>query len=279
MVSTRSPPGRSTRKISFSVWNGFRWRCSKSSQKSTASTDAVGRGKGACSTSQSRIVIPWRAAALEELGPGAAALDGVVQPDDVPAARPGERREMARERARRPGAAGPRPGAGAAACPGSVAGGTRGNRPPSRAGGRARRRGLRGRSRRGPAARSRQGAGARGACVGYDSPGHARRQGRGGARPARRPSGIAGSASERSCRRRRPRRGTSGRRSYSPHGRRRRDATARQCTGARLRARTRRSRCARPLRKSAPAGRRRRPPWSAGPTRGRDRPRGVPPRP
>ena len=38
-------------------------------------------------------------AALEEVRPGAAALDGVVQPDDVPAARLGERREVARERA------------------------------------------------------------------------------------------------------------------------------------------------------------------------------------
>ena len=82
-----------------------------------------------------------------------------------------EGREVARERARRRGAGGPRPGAGAAACPGSAAGGTRGSRPPSRAGGRARRRGLRGRSRRGPAAGSRRrGRGQRG-MRGYDIPG------------------------------------------------------------------------------------------------------------
>ena len=38
------------------------------------------------------------AAALEEVGPGAAALDRVVQPDDVPAAGLGQRREVSGER-------------------------------------------------------------------------------------------------------------------------------------------------------------------------------------
>ena len=134
--------------------------------KSTASTDRRGQGKGRLLDLAVADRDSLGAAALEELRPGAAALDGVVQPDDVPAARPRERREMARESSRRPGAAAPRPGAGAGACPGTVAGGTR-DSPASQSGRRPRPKACTGvekiSSRSGGAVSS--GAGARGACA------------------------------------------------------------------------------------------------------------------